>query len=130
MNRLFFVILISAFLCSCQESLTERCTREAKEYTDKNCPQKIGKELILDSVTFTATTNTMGYHYTATGSLDNMEMMNANSKKFRELMNHEIRNSTNLKQYKDAGFSFEYVYTSEKNKNTLLVLRFEEKDYK
>lgn len=130
MNRLFFVILISAFLCSCQESLTERCTREAKEYTDKNCPQKIGKELILDSVTFTAATNAMGYHYTATGSLDDMEMMNANSKKFRELMNHEIRNSTNLKQYKDAGFSFEYVYTSEKNKNTLLVLRFEEKDYK
>ncbi len=125
-----YIISILAAFSSCQESLTERCARETEEYTAKNCPQKIGIELILDSVTFTEGTNVMGYHYTATGTLDDAEMMKTNKTRFRDLMKHEIRNSANLKAYKDAGFSFEYSYTSQKDKNTLLVLRIEEKDYK
>lgn len=128
--ELLYIIFILATFVSCQESLKERCAREAEEYTARNCPQKIGMELILDSVTFTEDANVMGYHYTATGTLDDAEMMKTNYTRFRDLMKHEIRNSANLKPYKDAGFSFEYTYTSQKDKNILLVLRIEEKDYK
>ena len=35
-------------LTSCQESLEDRCAREAKEFTEKNCPRAVDKEIVLD----------------------------------------------------------------------------------
>ena len=117
-------------MVSCQESLQERCAREAREYTEKNCPANIGENMVLDSVTFSESGNVLGYFYSVSNELDSAELMESNEGKFRDTMKKQIRNATNLKAYKEAGFTFVYVYISASGHNPLLVLRFEEEDYK
>jgi ADP-ribose pyrophosphatase YjhB (NUDIX family) len=115
-------------LTSCQESLEDRCAREAKEFTEKNCPRAVDKEIVLDSMAFEKSTHTISYLYTLMGTLDDPQRID--SKHFRELLLMEVKNSTNLKLYKDAGYSFRYCYYSEKENGTkLFEATFRESDY-
>ena len=98
-------------LISCQESLEDRCAREAKEFTEKNCPRAVDKEIVLDSMTFEKATHTISYLYTLNGTLDDPQRID--STHFRELLLMEVKNSTNLKLYKDEGYAFRYAYYSQ-----------------
>ena len=71
MKKIIIMIVAGILLAACQESLEERCAREAKEYTQKNCPRHIDTEIVLDSMTFDKDSHTIGYYYTLQGSLDN-----------------------------------------------------------
>ena len=124
------VVVSAVMMTSCQESLPARCSREAREYTEKNCPARVGEQMLLDSVTFAEADSVLGYYYSVSGELDSAALMAENEKRFRDAVEKELRNSTNIKAYKEAGFTFEYIYISSKKKNTLLTLRFEEKDYR
>ena len=47
------------------------------------------------------------------------------------MMLKELKNNANMKDYKDAGYNFSYVYYSTKNKGTrLFEATFREKDYR
>ena len=116
-------------LTSCQESLEDRCAREAKEFTEKNCPRAVDKEIVLDSMTFEKATHTISYLYTLNGTLDDPQRID--STHFRELLLMEVKNSTNLKLYKDEGYAFRYAYYSQKNNGTkLFEATFRESDYR
>ena len=116
-------------LTSCQESLEDRCAREAKEFTEKNCPRAVDKEIVLDSMTFEKATHTISYLYTLNGTLDDPQRID--STHFRELLLMEVKNSTNLKLYKDEGYAFRYAYYSQKNNGTKLIeATFRESDYR
>ncbi len=128
--RVKVVALIAGamLLTACQESLEDRCAREAKEFTEKNCPRAIDKEIVLDSMTFEKATHTISYLYTLTGTMDDPQRID--SAKFRELLLMEVKNSTNLKMYKDEGYSFRYCYYSEKENGTkLFEATFRKSDY-
>ena len=59
------VLFMSIMLfVACQESLEDRCAREAKEFTEKNCPRAVDKEIVLDSMAFEKATHTISYLYT------------------------------------------------------------------
>ena len=60
---------------SCQESLEDRCAREAKEYNDKKCPAKVLDGVTIDSLVFDRSTHTLNYYYTFSGMSDNKEMI-------------------------------------------------------
>ena len=129
MKKTVILLMSIMLLTACQESLEDRCAREAKEFTEKNCPRAVDKEIILDSMTFEKQTHTISYLYTLTGTLDNP--LRIDSAKFRELLLIEVKNSTNLKLYKDAGYSFRYAYYSEKEKGTqLFEATFRQSDYR
>ncbi len=116
-------------LTACQESLEDRCAREAKEFTEKNCPRAVDKEIVLDSMTFEKATHTISYLYTLNGTLDDPQRID--STHFRELLLMEVKNSTNLKLYKDEGYAFRYAYYSQKNNGTkLFEATFRESDYR
>lgn len=129
MKKTIIMIVAGILLVACQESLEERCAREAKEYTQKNCPRHIDTEIVLDSMTFDKDSHTIGYCYTLQGSLDNP--LRVDSAQFSEALLLEVKNSTNLKLYKDAGYSFRYTYHSEKDSGTkLFEATFRENDYR
>ena len=129
MKKIIIMIVAGILLAACQESLEERCAREAKEYTQKNCPRHIDTEIVLDSMTFDKDSHTIGYCYTLQGSLDNP--LRVDSAQFSEALLLEVKNSTNLKLYKDAGYSFRYTYHSEKDSGTkLFEATFRENDYR
>ena len=116
------------FLIACQESLEDRCAREAKEFTRKNCPSKIEKNINIDSLTFERETHTLHYYYTLTGNADRegvMEEING-----LNILKENLRNSTAMKVYKENHYNFTYTYHSEKDpKKVLLEVTLTDKDY-
>ena len=129
MKKTILLLMSIWLLTACQESLEDRCQREAKEFTEKACPRHIDKEIVLDSMTFEKATHTISYLYTLTGTLDNPQRVD--NAKFREALLLEVKNSTNLKLYKDAGYSFRYAYYSQKENGTkLFEATFRENDYR
>ena len=80
-------------------------------------------------MTFEKATHTISYLYTLQGTLDDPQRID--SVQFRELLLLEVKNTTNLKLYKDAGYSFRYAYYSEKENGTkLFEATFRESDYR
>ena len=122
------LLIATVALIGCQESLEERCAREAKEYTKKNCPTQVTQDITLDSMTFDTKSHTIAYCYTVCGEIDDSTVINSNNPQGRLL--EQVKNTPNLKLYKDADYNFRYVYYSTKNNGTKLFdATFRKKDY-
>ncbi|MBR2113801.1 MAG: hypothetical protein IJ929_03920 [Prevotella sp.] len=126
-RKIYTILMMTALLAACQETLEERADRESREYTEKHCPTPIAYQVTMDSMTFDKVSHTFGYHYSLSGTLDDSTYLQQNNP--REMLLQQVKNSTNLKMYKDAGYSFRYVYHSEKNKATLFDVTFKQNDY-
>lgn len=123
-----YTIIAIAMLSACQENLEQRCQREAHTYTEKNCPALIAKDVTIDSLTFDKQSHTLCYAYTLGGVLDDSAIVNKSELKQQMLM--DLRNATSLKIYKEAGYSFRYVYYSRKHQGQkLLDVVYKAKDY-
>ena len=128
MKKFWVLSVIMLLLTACQESLEDRCARETKEYTRKNCPAKMDNNIILDSLTFERETHTLHYYYKLTGFADQDTIV----KKLDavNILKEELRNTTTLKLYKDNHYRFAYTYRSEKNpEKVLLDVLLTDKDY-
>ena len=128
MKKLCMIASFALFLTACQESLEDRCAREAKEFTRKNCPSKIEKNINIDSLTFERETHTLHYYYTLTGNADRegvMEEING-----LDILMENLKNSAAMKVYKENHYNFTYTYHSEKDpKKVLLEVTLTDKDY-
>ena len=118
MRKLLCITLAALFLTACQESLEEKCAKEAKVYTAKNCPSNIGENIIIDSMTFEKSTHTLHYYYRLTGIADSVGALSIDNVK--STLVKDLRNTTAMKAYKDAGYQFAYTYRSGKNPDTIL----------
>jgi hypothetical protein len=79
-------------------------------------------------MTFDKSRVVMTYYYTVSGILDDAEALREHDA--RGLLLKELKNTASLKLYKDAGYSFRYVYHSSKEKGTrVLDATFRKKDY-
>lgn len=124
MKKIFYTILSTVLLIACQESLENKCTREAKEYTIKKCPAPISENIVIDSIIFDRATHTMHYYYTLKGNIGNRA-------EARNKLLEQVKNSTVIKDYKDNGYNFAYTYYSATDKGKILMsATFTEKDYK
>lgn len=128
MKQIFTLITLAALLAACQETLEERGAREARDYTEKHCPAPIAHQVTMDSMTFDISSHTFSYCYTLSGTLDDTAYIRQNNP--RDMLLQQVRNSTNLKLYKDVGYNFRYVYNSKKLKGVKLFDEtFKPKDY-
>ena len=128
MKKLWVLSAFMLLLTACQESLEDRCARETKEYTRKNCPAKMDNNIILDSLTFERETHTLHYYYKLTGFADQEDV--AEKMDAVNILKNELRNTTTLKLYKDNHYRFAYTYRSEKNpEKVLLDVLLTDKDY-
>ena len=126
------IILLAGIilLTACHESLEERAAREAKEFTQKNCPTPVRDNTRTDSLTYDADTRTISYWYTLCGPADNAEIIKEKKATLTNTLLEGVKGSMQLKAYKDEGFNIRYVYHSEKEpQKTLLDVTFTEKDY-
>ena len=101
------LFLFATCLVACQESLEERCARETKEYTRKNCPIAVDEFTTQDSLSYNATTNTIHFYYSISGDTDKLKLPVV-----RTILLNELRNTTNFKIYKDDGFTLAYTSRS------------------
>ncbi|MCH5303054.1 MAG: hypothetical protein J1E77_09465 [Prevotella sp.] len=112
MRKSIALIALATLMVACQETLEEKAAREARVYTEKNCPSQLSETLRMDSLTFDMATHTLFYCYTLTGAADVDSLYDP--EKLRQTLLDELKNTTSIKIYKDAGFNFVYAYYSEK----------------
>ena len=131
MYKYLLVISSSLFLLACgHESLEDRASREASEFTKKYCPTPIANNTRTDSVVFYKSTRTYTYYCSFSGMFDNSRIINKVHAKIREGLSKGIIDNTNLKVYKEAGFNFEYVcHSTQSPKKVLFRAIFTKKDY-
>jgi len=116
------------FLAACQESLEDKCEREAREYTEKNCPARMEENIIMDSLTFERGSHTLHYYYRMTGLADREGALD--TAQARRILTEGLKNTTSMRVYKDNGYNFAYTYTSEKEPGKkLFELLLTKKDY-
>lgn len=124
-------VIAAISLTSCHESLEDRAERESREYTKKFCPTPPQNNVVTDSLVFHKTTRTQTYNMHFTGELDDAEAIGKVKDKLVAAMLENVRHDTGLQTYKDEGFTFEYIYRSEKNpQQIILQMKFGPKDYR
>lgn len=128
MKQLFYLILLVIMAFSCAESLEDRAIRETKEFTKKNCPAPITRELAIDSIAFNKNTLTLTSYYSISPKAEIEEL---DSVRTSEALLTDLRNNTGYIRYKNAGYRFRYIYylCGKENKH-LLDVTFREKDYR
>lgn len=120
MKKTIFCALAALMLTGCQKSLEERAEQEARDYTKRYCPTPVYNHTRTDSLVFDRPSLTFFYYCTLTDVMDDAELIEENRQTLTDGLSKSIRESTNLKIYKDAGFSFRYILRSEKNPDTIL----------
>lgn len=126
-TKIYTILMMAAVLAGCQETLEERAARESRDYTEKHCPAPVAFQVTMDSMTFDKASHTFAYYYSLNGTLDDSTFIEQSNP--RDMLLQQVKNSTNLKIYKEAGYSFRYVYNSTKNKAKLFDVTFKQKDY-
>lgn len=121
MKKLIYALSFVALLTSCTENLEDKAAREAKEYTEKYCPTPFVNDSRTDSATFDKETRVYTYYVTLRNKADNKEAIDANKQKLHKLQKEALDNNPGLKKYKEAHFSFRFVYHSAKNPKQVLL---------
>jgi hypothetical protein len=118
MKKIIVCALAALLLTACQESIEEKAAKEAQLFTRKNCPSPMGENLIVDSLSFERDTHTLHFYYTLTGNADSVELLNEDTVK--TVLLKELKNTTTMMAYKEAGFRFAYTYRSQKNSERII----------
>lgn len=118
-------------LASCGfEGFDERCAREAREYTLKQCPRRMDQATVLDSMVYDIPSRTLCYYYTMENVLDDKNVLTDELRStFKEQLRKAIAGSIDLKKHKERGVAFEYRYYSQKDKTLLMKERIEAEEY-
>ena len=128
MKKYWILGVIALLFSACQESLEDRCERDAKEYTRKHCPTAIDENTVIDSLVFERATHTIHYYYKLTGVADEEQAIKDSDA--ANVLKQGLKNATAVKVYKDAKYRFAYTYRSSKDpKKILLDVVFTDKDY-
>jgi PBP1b-binding outer membrane lipoprotein LpoB len=128
MKKYILFITAALLVAACQESVEERAAKEARTYTTKNCPAKLGENIMIDSMAYEASTRTLHYYYTLMGNADSVGVLS--TEEARSSMLHDLKNTTSMAVYKEAGFNFAYTYRSQKNpENIIFDILLTPKDY-
>ena len=129
-NLLFITasFILTSLISSCQETIEERCVRECREYTKTKCPVPCDKYTTIDSLVFDADSHTLIYYYTLKAEADSAGMISV--EKARNALLQETKNSTKIRLYKEHGYSFRYIYHSQRNPETVLLdILLKKEDY-
>lgn len=129
-NLLFITasFVLTSLISSCQETIEERCVRECREYTKTKCPLPCDKYTTIDSLVFDADSHTLIYYYTLKAEADSAGLISVENA--RNALLQETKNSTKIRLYKEHGYSFRYIYHSQRNPETVLLdILLKKEDY-
>ena len=127
----FISAALATVMTACTESFADRCRREAREYTERECPRMEHPFVIMDSMTFATDPLGFTYHYRLTGDFDNPELLSPTVlEEFKEQMRQGLRENLSLRAYKERDFTFTYRYLSDRTDSLVLEASFGPEDYK
>lgn len=126
-------------LTSCQESKNERLEREARELTERTCPQRITPDgsVILDSIVFHDDgTNEINYYYQVNTDDEGVVKLQLQRKELERSLLSGINNSIDLRHVKEMGVTIVHHYhrlktdsLNQQQREEVLSFRFTKNDY-
>lgn len=131
-TRNFMVLAVLLFVGACvQESKRARIEREAREFTEKNCPRSEYQDLIfLDSIVcHDDGVSDYVCHYSVKGDSVMMEQLKSQYDELKDRLLQGIRNSIDLRFVKDEGLDIIYSYSNAETGEKVVEFRFKAKDY-
>ena len=123
-SRVSILTLLLCFpvIISCrQESLDDKAERDAEEYNRKFCPTPVINYSRTDSVKYDRTTRTYTYFCTLVDKADNEVLIRENYDAITSSLMKNIKESTTMKPYLDAGIKFKFICRSGKNPQKVLL---------
>lgn len=132
MNKKIWILGVAALaLTSCHRTnLEDMAAKSAEDYTERYCPTPFQDNQRTDSVGFDRATHTFSYYYTLSGKIDDPEIIAKGQKQIISTIRGSLNDNTSMKEYKQAGYNFHYVFRSQKSGNVLIEKTFTKKDYK
>lgn len=130
--RTYFVLALAAVAAGCtKETRYERIQREAREFTQKNCPKEVEPGIVQDSLCFDIGARRLEYCYTIGEPLDHDSIFTDDlEERFRGKVLQELRASIQMKGYKDAGVTFAYTYYSARSGKRYMSIEFTPEEYR
>ncbi len=126
-NILAIIALLTLFCTAChKETFEDRVAKEVEYFNHNEAPKRQDPISVFDSMSFDRSTLTISYFYTVEGdgeALFPTDLMQDNVLK-------NLRSSLQLKEHKEHGCNFRYVYHGASNGASLLDVTFSPKDYK
>lgn len=123
MKHLSAILLALAALfsaCTQRQTLDEKALHDAREYNRRYCPTPVINYMRTDSISFDASRHTFTYHCSFCDLLDSKEIVELNKDKITNNLQNNIKHSTSVKTYVEAGYHFHYVCRSESSPGTVL----------
>lgn len=128
---LLSMIALLLLLTACQESKRDRIEREAREFTEKNCPRAEFDDLIvLDSLVFhNDGSNNFTYYYSIHGDSTAIAEMHAKYDELYTALLTAVRNSVDLRHIKAEGLNIIYAYYNPESGEEIAAFTFYPEDY-
>lgn len=123
------VCLTVLVLTSCQQA-KQKVFEIASQEVNKQCPMTIDKMTRMDSTSYTGGDNTFTYYYTLTGAADDPNIAETTQKHLEENLPGIIKNTDDLKMYRDMDVTMAYVYLSDKTQQELFRVKVTPDMYK
>ena len=130
-----YVLLFSLVIFSCsQETMDERLSREAREYTTRYCPKPLDEVVTLDSVVYyLPQKNESGrYAYFHTVECDSMTILNLIEQRdyVRDELLSKINNAQDMTYLKEHGVTIQYTFYTKIEKQIIYDFRYTKGMYK
>ena len=125
------LLAVAAVVSACAESFEDRCRREAREYTEKQCPRRLDDFVTVDSMAYIEQPQGFAYYYSVNDDAGDADLLTDDIKE--EFLNHlrqNVRKDITMKTYKEKGFYFTYKYYSKATGDVFIEATFGPEDYR
>lgn len=130
-TKSLLLLFVAVITFSCHKTtLEDQAEKMVNDYTERYCPTPVQNMQRTDSIVFDRSTKTFIFYFTLTDKVDDKNVIKQASKDISKTLLNELKEDTNYKVYKEAGYNFSYIFRSQKNKTILFKQRFTVKDYK
>ncbi|MCR5819583.1 MAG: hypothetical protein K6F94_01335 [Bacteroidaceae bacterium] len=124
------LFMISLLTVGCTESFADRCRREAREFTDKQCPHSVDAMTDLDSMVYVDEPQGFAYYYSLHGEADADSLITDDViEEFHTRLCKNLRNDISMKPYKERQFTFSYIYISKSTGKKMVDIELTPEDY-
>lgn len=130
MRKIILGVCAALFaLTSCQQA-KQKVFELASDEVNKQCPITVDEMTRMDSTSYSGADNTFSYFYTLTGVADDPAMKEPMKAQLEETLPETIKNTEEMKVYRDADVTVEYIYLSSKTQEELLRIKVTPDMYK
>ncbi|WP_455590406.1 hypothetical protein [Bacteroides sp.] len=108
-------------LTSCQQA-KQKVFELASEQVNKECPMTIDEMTTLDSTSYAGEGNMFTYFYTLSGVADDSAIVEQMKAELEKTLPETIKNTEDMKIYRESDVTIKYVYLSKKSGQELLQI--------